>query len=169
LIGLALVVLAAGGGAALLLGGWTGHDGTLPPAGVPGPAVCPDRITVEPEVPRSTRDGLFVAPAASEALLCEYPFDAASPASPAVRDARRLDGDPAELIDYLNRLPGEFPEPQPCPGGRTEYAIVFGYPDRAPAVVSLLCEWEHAGAVRRDGDLRKVLAHWHVSMTGRSA
>jgi hypothetical protein len=165
LIGLAFVVLVGGGGAALLLGGWTGRDETLPPPGVPGPAVCPERITVRPEVPRSTRNGVFVAPDAREALLCEYPFDAAAPASPTLRVARRLDGDPAELIDYLNRLPGEFPEPQPCLGGGTEYAMVLGYADRAPAVVSLSCEWEHAGAVRRDGDLRKVLAHWQISMS----
>jgi hypothetical protein len=70
-----------------------------------------------------------------------------------------------DLIGYLNGLPSSLTSPGGCLlGGPTEHVIVFGYPNRQPAVVyGRDCGWEQGGAIRYGGDIKKITGYWGVS------
>jgi hypothetical protein len=132
----------------------------------PARAVCPATIDIGTRQTRPSRAGALVPSGATQALLCSYPLIPGTSRLPLGR-SRPLGTDPIEVITYLNGLPETLPEREVCLGiGRTQYAIVFGYADHDPATVRLACGYDQDGAVRRGGDLRRVLSFWGVPVDG---
>ena len=69
------------------------------------------------------------------------------------------------LTAYLNGLPSSPPTGENCTAmATTAHAIVLEYTNQQPAIVyARNCAWDHDGAVRYHGDIRKVTAYWSVT------
>src|SRR2546430_5504455 len=109
---------------------------------------------------KATRSGRLVPGGARSALLCSYPEPGYKLAA-----TRRITKGATNLIAYLNGLPSSPPTGEYCTlMATTAHVIVFEYADRQPAVAyARNCAWDHDGAVRYHGDIRKVTAYWSVS------
>ena len=138
----------------------TANDPEVPPLGSPSPATC--LSTWNDQAPQATRQGLLVPPGATEALLCSYPYRGLPPLrlGRVHRTTTNLDS----LIGYFNHLPTSPPKGVAClDGATTVHTVVFGYPNRRPAVViDRGCSWDQSGAVRYEGDPKKINSYWGV-------
>jgi hypothetical protein len=160
LVGAAIALLISG------CGGSTVSDDIAdpPPTGDPAPAVCPTAwASAEPDRPE--RKGNLVPLGATEALLCSYPVTSRDPAPHG--STWRLTQEVDALTKHLNSLPDGAPDDPACfLIGRTDYAIVFGYPDRPPATVRLgeCGTLDQNGATRYGYGLEELLAFWNVPL-----
>ena len=109
---------------------------------------------------QATRSGRLVPAGARSALLCSYP-EPAYTLGATRRTTTRVD----ELTAYLNGLPSSPPTGENCTVmATTAHAIVLVYTNQQPAIVyARNCAWDHDGAVRYHGDIRKVTAYWSVT------
>ncbi|SDY40601.1 hypothetical protein SAMN05444365_102165 [Micromonospora pattaloongensis] len=114
------------------------------------------------DVLKGTRTGTLVAPGATTALLCVYPFVSTDPMPLGKTHTAK---DPAGVAKLLNTAPDTPPAPNldsSClAGGKEQYLFVLGYPNRPPAVVTVGCGTvESGGVVRYDAPLKELLAFW---------
>jgi hypothetical protein len=132
------------------------------PAGSPSPAICPPQWELVDKPPVASRDGNLVPGGATKALLCSYRPNGPHPLPLGATHTLTTNVD--TLIGYLNGLPSAPPKNEGCMlGGTTEHVIVFEYPDRQPAVVyDRNCGWDQGGAIRYDGDIKKITGYWGV-------
>src|SRR5262245_29984445 len=82
----------------------------IPAVGSPSPAACPEKWTDDEQTP--TRQGPFVPPGATEALLCSYALTSVGPSR--LRTERRLTTDSSAVVDYLNSLSSTKPDGFAC-------------------------------------------------------
>jgi hypothetical protein len=134
----------------------------VPPTGSPAPATCPSQLALFEKPVVVTRKGNLIPPGATEALLCSYSLRAPHPLPLSATHTLTTNVD--DLIGYLNGLPSSPPQPNGCLLLRTtDHVIVFGYPNRQPAVVyDRDCGWEQGGTIRYDGDIKKITGYWGV-------